>query len=91
MSREPQVGDTYKVIRKFATLGTNADGFPGYEVGDVLKVVGEAKVNPFNHETGSNLVVECKYYKPPQPESVWAWLPKFVKVGYIELLEGDDV
>ena len=89
MSREPQVGDTYKVIRKFATLGTNADGLEPYHLGDTLKLVGTTDVNPFGHEVDINWLVECKHYQPPQPEAVWAWIHRFIAIGCIELVNDE--
>ena len=87
MNRTPQPGDVYVVCKPFETLGTFNAGLDGYEPGDTLTIFEPTGCNPFDQkEVHTHWVVKCKHFKPPQEESVWAWIPGFIREGFIKLV-----
>jgi hypothetical protein len=89
MSHIPKAGDIYIVTAPFQTFGTQyleqsqiseifiADSEEGYVAGDKLILHEPTGLDPFGFQSQiSNWIIECKYFKPPQDESVWSgiWL-----------------
>jgi hypothetical protein len=79
----PQSGDVYEVIRAFSTLAGVS-----YDLGDHMELIEPTGQSPYGHQSKiCNWVVKCKYWTPPQPQTVWSMIWYLIDQGFIRKIE----
>lgn len=83
--RKPQSGDVYDFI-----VPVKAGSGKIYQIGNYLTLLEPTGLDPFGQgeKVGDqNWLVACKYFKPPDKESVWATIEHMLDRGLIRLVE----
>ena len=65
-----------------------------YLPGETLTLLEKTGLDPFEQgaqlKTEHNWLVKCKYYSPPDQESVWATIEHMFERGLIKKVESDE-
>lgn len=79
----PHPDDLYEIQKEFSTLASVT-----YLPGMRLKLVELTEDSPFGFTSRiGNWRVECPFFAPPQPESVWSLIWYLIESGYIARIE----
>lgn len=79
----PIPGDIYEF-----TVETRTAAGKVYNVGDRLELFEETGQAPFGYLSRiSNWYVKCKYFMPPQPESVWSSIWNMIEFDLIRRVD----